>query len=294
MHRHDDDIIAALAEGSIEPDRAAEVEATVLADPEAASALRAQREAIEAARAAGPVLMSAAERSALRGRVADRLGLEAAHPAAATPGRARRRLAAIAVSATALIAVLAITPLVGMLSTGGVGFEFDSATLRSAEQATAGQDDAWDDSESILSSATDDLPGVIGFGEDPESPPGTMVVDTTEDATGATTTKPADAPPLDTAEDGLIDELEILMSLAPGAFSEAVPVDEESACGPEAHSHFDDGSGEPAQVRVAEYVSNAGRMVLVFFMPDDDSGEIHTVTAFDPETCVVVATAPGR
>jgi hypothetical protein len=290
MPEHDNDLIAALADGSLDPDRAAEVEAAILADPDAAAELAAQRAALEAISSAGPVMMSADERSLLHHRVAQTLELEMSEaPIVDSPAPARRSwrpFTVAAASAAALVAVLAAGPLLNMISDGGVGFTFDLAALRSAEQADRAPTDSDDGIDLAHPSATESEQQSIGFGSDPQEPPSTVVVETPPDVETTTIEEEAN---------GLREELETERAQPSTAFLEADTVDDTTVCLHEALAYFEGGDdaleAEGLQIHVVEYTAKGGRQVLVFFYRVPDSEEIHAMAAFDPTGCTTVATA---
>lgn len=295
MPEHDNDLIAALADGSLDPDRAAEVEAALLADPETAAELAAQRAALEAISSAGPVMMSANERSLLHQRVAEVVGLGTPEaPVVESPAPARRLwrpLTVAAASATALVAVLALGPLLNVISDGGVGFTFDLAALRSAEQAERAPVDSEDDTDAVHPSGADSEEQDLGFGSDPQGPPGTVVVETPPDDAEPTTTTSTDTTTIDPDADGLHEELEAERAQPSTAFLEADPVDEATACLDEALAYFEGADGhEDPVLHFLQYTANDGRQVLVFFSRVPDSEEIHTIAAFDPAGCTPLAT----
>ena len=137
MTHFDPDLIAALAEGSLDPDRAADLERAVAADPVAAAELAAQRAALEAVREAAPITLSDAERARLRAGIADQLGIVREPSPRSVPVRRRRiHWPAIAVAAASLVAVVAVVP--GVLRTAGDDAD-RAGTMVLAEEAPTNQ-----------------------------------------------------------------------------------------------------------------------------------------------------------
>jgi hypothetical protein len=133
MTSFDPDLIAALAEGTLPPDRAAALEQEISADPHALAELEAQRTALRAMKAEAPVVMTDSERIRLRSSVAEALGVDRSPtPEPAVPGRRRIHWPAIAVAAASLVAIVAIVP--GVLTTGDDAE--NAATLVLAEDST--------------------------------------------------------------------------------------------------------------------------------------------------------------
>ncbi|MEK7252043.1 MAG: hypothetical protein AAB198_02140, partial [Actinomycetota bacterium] len=132
MHRFDPELVAALAEGTLEAAEAAELEAQIAGDPAALAELAKQRAALAAIRTAGSPRLDAAERSSLRAAVAEQLGLTPSESPSVTRPR-RVAWGAIAVAASALLAIVAFAPVAGLLKTGGGD---DAGDLSFAESAT--------------------------------------------------------------------------------------------------------------------------------------------------------------
>jgi hypothetical protein len=133
MPRYDPDVIAALAEGRLEPKEAATVEREIAADPVAATQLAELRIALEAAAEAARPELTIAERSDLRTAVADALGI--ATPEAVAQSLPRRiPWSSLGIAAAALASLIAVVPVVGLLSTGGAD---DAASLDLAAEAVA-------------------------------------------------------------------------------------------------------------------------------------------------------------
>ena len=142
MTNFDPDLIAALAEGSLDPDRAESLEREIAADPAAAAELAAQRAALAMLRDAPEATLTIDERALLGSNVAEALGVTR-EPATPPPAKERRRVPwpAIAVAGASLVALVAIVPTIGMLSTGGddaADVALPAATVAEDQSADAG------------------------------------------------------------------------------------------------------------------------------------------------------------
>jgi hypothetical protein len=140
MNSFDPELVAALADGTLEATEAAALEARIAADPAASADLADQRAALAAIRGAGAPLLSDHERVFLRATVAAQLGLSPdAAPVAVSARRRRPAWGAIAVAASTLVAVAAFAPMLGQL----LDRETDNGGPLSAEAVTtlAEQDD---------------------------------------------------------------------------------------------------------------------------------------------------------
>lgn len=166
MPRHDPDAIAALAEGRLDPEEAATLEREIAADPIAATQLAELRIALEAAAEAVRPELTVSERSDLRAAVADALGITTPDAVAQTaPGRVP--WGSLGIAAAALAGLIAVVPVVGLLSTDGAN---DIASLDlAAEAATttlAAQVESraavTDETESVVAAAEADDALTIG------------------------------------------------------------------------------------------------------------------------------------
>lgn len=131
MHRYDPEIIAALADGSLDPTRAAELEVQIAADPAASAELAQQRAALSAIHSVAHPRLTDDERTMLRASIARQLHLETAPVVQGAP---RRKVAwgALGVAAATLVALVAAVPIAGLLTTGGD----DGGDLTLAEAVT--------------------------------------------------------------------------------------------------------------------------------------------------------------
>ena len=118
MPRYDPDDIAALAEGRLDPETAAALERDITIDPVAAAELAAQRSALDAVSEATRPELTMSERSDLHSAVADALGITA--PEFEETQRSRRvPWGSLGIAAATLVGLVAVVPLVGLLSTDG-------------------------------------------------------------------------------------------------------------------------------------------------------------------------------
>jgi hypothetical protein len=262
MPDYDPDLIAALAEGLLDHDAAAELERRIATDPEAAAELAAQRAAIAVWRDVEPPLLTPAESSQLHQAVAEALHLDAATPAA----RAHRRTpwAAIAVAAATLVAAAVVLPLT-LFST------HDQTTL----SQLAG--------ENLATT----VPGAREEADDDEGLLGAAGSDTEEMATMEAATPADEAAPQVLSEDqyyatwadlaqDLYSNPELLLAKA---------TDDLDTCRLDAMSVLDDTS-----ISGAEVESQSGT-VIVWFTSSDDT-VIDQLVIFDPDDCTIQARQP--
>jgi hypothetical protein len=204
MTHFDPDLIAALAEGSLEPARAAELERAVAADPVAAAELAAQRAALEAVRGAAPITLSDGERTRLRSSVAEQLGVVRERSPKLAPVRRRRvHWPAIAVATASLVAIVAVVP--GVLRTGDDAER--AGTMVLAEESTVSPEgdarlESADAAATTMAASqpmgSDEVLGTTGETvETPGAEDGATVTTTAPTTTAAaTTTAPALEPAL--------------------------------------------------------------------------------------------------
>jgi hypothetical protein len=293
MHRHEE-LIAALADGSIDPERVAEVEAVVRSDTEAAALLRSHQAALDAVAGAGPALMTAAERTSVRAAVAEALGVEGGVPAiaeTATPVRWR----SFATAAVAVAAFIAFMPLAGMLTPGTVGFDtdFDEA-LRFAERSDAPGDDLAEVSDPILSFGDDG--GTVDDTFDSggaEARGGTVVIEpppaegeetTTTKAATTTTSSPA-------GED--LDILAVLEKEIAGfeeMYDSAEAVEDDGTCVSEARTirSEDPTVSETDALYAFQVTRGDGSTVVVFFLWNAEDAVV-PVAVFDTAACELLS-----
>ena len=282
MHRFDPELVAALAEGTLEAAEAGALEAQIAADPAALADLAKQRAALAAIRTAGSPRLEDLERTTLRAAIAEQLGLAAADSPAAAPTR-RVAWGAIAVAASALVAIVAFAPVVGLLSTGGSD---DAGDLTFGDDATLVADEA-------------DAP--LGASLPPGDDMETEAITTTAPATVATGNNEFTPAAVETGgvERSAADRLSVADDLAllkgdPEALQVlGMPVDETTACLAEATELL--GSAEllffeyPAP---AEDPARAPIVYVVFHLPAADGAEPGTLLAFSPDDCVTPIAIP--
>ena len=157
MPRHDPDVIAALAEGRLDPDEAAALEREISTDPIASAELAAHRIALAAAADAPKPSMSMTERSELRDAVAEALGIGDEEPAVDPTTERRVPWASLGIAAATLAGLMAIVPIAGLLSTGGAD---DAASLELGALAPTSTAAAAADAEMRAGTATEEMAAV--------------------------------------------------------------------------------------------------------------------------------------
>ncbi len=271
MREYDPELIFDLVAGDLPPAEAAALEARIAADPKAAAELLAQRATLSALRQATPARLTAAERTTLHAAVASRLGLE---PGQAPVARTRRAVpwGAIAVAASAIVAIVAVAPMMSLLDRGSDDALTAADGAATTTQAGAAEFDA---------STGGEAPAMAD----------TATVETTATGTGGPTTlatalaERAGEPPA-VAQD--------LMLLA--ADPEAVqvleqPIDEATLCVAEAETYF--GSFGLTYFEYPMETEEAGKSItfLVFHLAAPD-GTTGALVAFDPADCTVPIPVP--
>jgi hypothetical protein len=270
MNSLDPELLAALAEGSLSPAAAAALEARIATNPAALAELGIQRKALAFIRSASAPRLQDEERTALRVGIATQLGLT---PDAVPRPAPRRRVAwgAIAVSASALAAIIALAPVVGLLGDRG---DDDAATV--ADGTTTLEDDAARDAGLLGSSE----PPAAEAGEDPVPLPSTAS-GAQESATTTLATAFAEADRTKFA-----DDLTLLRADPEGLQVVAVPTDETTPCLEEAVAYLGNDTlawfpypyppeEQGAMVATIEYAvfvlgdTSDGTAILVAFAPDD-------------------------
>ncbi len=276
MPRYDPDVIAALAEGRLDPEEAATVEREIAADPVAATQLAELRVALEAAAEAARPELTVSERSDLRAAVADALGITTPE-VAAQPLPRRVPWGSLGIAAAALAGLIAVVPVVGLLSTGGAD---DAATLDLAAEAapttipepSAARSAPTDETESVVAAAeaddaltTGDASGsdAPAFGSSTalpattsSPPPAAVTTQATTSSDGSTTTAAAGA-----AVEQLTAELEVLRSDPEAVTALAGEAIEDHSCWAEDNEIRAD---PPPERFVFEY-ENAALTVIVYF-----------------------------
>ncbi len=188
MSRHDPDAIAALAEGRLDSEEAATLEREISADPVAAAELVAHRTALKEMAEASRYELSTSERLALRSAVADAIGIAVPEPVAERNAR-RVPWGSLGIAASAVVGLIAIVPLVGLLSTGG-GDETAALELPPETSTTAPAPELEEQRSAAVDPAAEtELVAAVGADENDGLMPGG---DTSNDAAtfGSSTTLP--------------------------------------------------------------------------------------------------------
>ncbi|HUG75255.1 MAG TPA: hypothetical protein VMM81_06220 [Acidimicrobiia bacterium] len=299
MMRDFEELIAALAEGTLDDAAAREAEAALARHPDGASALADHRRALAAIRDTGVVSMSLEERQSVREAVAGAIGLGVTETAAVARPFRRSLWPALAGSAAVLVAMLAIVPMLSDLQGDGDGDAAFELTIRTGESVA-------DDAGTLDLTESDP---VLSFGGDPEADNQPLFADgqqsarstvveappETEDTTEApivTTTQPAGqhaetttttlAKSTEMGDPALLDELDEEMQSPSNRFDSAPLADEETDCVDIAAEILPTGTDE--QVFVFAYERDDKPTLLVFFGVDDE-GVVDRLAVLDPDGC---------
>jgi anti-sigma factor RsiW len=263
MPDHDHDLIAALAEGRLDPERAAEAEQAITADPAAAALLAAHRRALGAIAAAPRPALTEAEQADLRTSVAEALGLDLS-PAPAQ--RRRAPWAAISVAAATLAALVAVVPLTGLLSNSGdtnavTAPQFDDADRSGGDTAEIGE-----------------VPATSAFS-----------TETAAEADGieVSTTVAAETIPAAAADPATLEEQLVMLLAEPQdpEQSRLAPTPE-TACGSEAAEHI----GTPLENLLFAELTLSERQAMVFFTVTEGRPEM--AAAFAADGCELLESLP--
>ncbi len=273
MPRYDPDVIAALAEGRLEPKEAAAVEREIAADPVAATQLAELRIALEAAAEAARPELTVAERSDLRAAVADALGI--ATPEAVAHALPRRiPWSSLGIAAAALAGLIAVVPVVGLLSTGGAD---NAASLDLAAEAAATTATA----QLERSAAADETGLVVAAAEADDAP---TIDDAAGDASafGSATTLPAVTTQAATSSEGstkptvAVEGVEQLTAELVVIRSDPAAVDELAVEAVQDHECWvEDGeirADPPPQRYVFEYDNNQLTVIVYFELEEGVAG----------------------
>jgi len=167
MHKHDQDLIAAIAEGTLDAESAAAAAAGLEGCAICSADLKAQQAAIAAIATAPPVAMTAAESAGLRTAVADAIGMQLSPSPVAAPRSRRTPWGAIAVAAASLAGIIAVVPALGLLSggsddastaaTSAVAFDAaeDEASAQTREVGALEEAAGFDDAETASAAPTE-------------------------------------------------------------------------------------------------------------------------------------------
>jgi len=291
MHNHDQDLIAALAEGTLDTAAAAAATADIAGCSICSADLAAQRVAVVAIAGASPVAMTAAESARLRSAVASAIGIESS-PAKVPSARARHTpWGSIAIAAASLAGIIGVVPVLGLLTQGSddgaaattaaaVAFEApgNDAGTQPREEGLLDQAGGLEDTEMAATAPTEsDMAGDI------TTPASAEATETTTTAAMTTIVEAAPAAPLPLAgEDAIRD----LFAAGPEekylAYGEQVDR-AQLACRGAAETEL---GNDPSFVDVPATLDD-GRMVVLY----TDSGWTKLV-AFDAEDCAVALVLP--
>jgi hypothetical protein len=284
MHRHDHELIAAVAEEILAADLAEAAEAEISACAECSAELADQRAALEALQTAAPAVLTDEETVRLRAAVAEAVNLPPA-PVAELPRR-RPSWRAIAVAAASLAGIVAFVPVVGMLTSGDdASVALSTTAAESLEAPTAGADattrDGAADSQASAPEEAD-----LTFGASDEEQVADTALPTTE-AGAATTLAPAVAETLP-APRTLAGEAEIKDVFDAGPPNAAAVVEEpgepiEPTCLAEAEIEL----GE-APLRIDLPATMDDGSTVIIYVDADWS----TLIAFDAADCSPLLTLP--
>lgn len=306
MPRFDPEIIAALADGTIAGERAAALEREIGADPVAAAELRAQRAALAAIGAATTPELTSTERTALRAAVAEQLGLERGETA--EPHRRRTPWGSVAVAAAALLGVIAVVPVVGLLSTDGgddnAGATLPAAALEQTETGAPNDDDGLDLAETsadeppidtthapatsattmAAAGALDDETTVTADGEQRGETTTTAEAATTTTAAPATTVAETVA-----ADDAVAGELSALRGDQEGITTLGFDAGSQSRCYAEAVAAIGP-VPEGGRIVGLEHTFEVGVRLAYFAV--DAAGSIGSAAVLLPDDCTLIALVP--
>jgi anti-sigma factor RsiW len=299
MHEHDTDLIMALAEGTLDPDRAAAAEADLASCPTCTEDLSLQRAALALLSAAPPATMNDIERARIRRTVRSELGI-APVAAAAPPARRYRLFAALAGVAAVLLAFVVVAPGLDLLGgdddgAADVTFALATETTSAGDVAAAPESQAND-----LRAMEDAGDGAMAGGADAATTTAPM----TPTAAPVTTRPPADAGlgyTLWSAEE--LEELPDLTALADELTAagsiEAVVGPRELATDDRIIAAASDprciaaGGGIAPDAEIGYVIGVAGINDVEVFIVAYVEGDFEAVTvvAQDIETCKVLATS---
>lgn len=291
MHKHDQDLIAALAEGTLDTTAAAVATADIAGCSTCSADLAAQRVAITAIAGALPVAMTATESARLRSAVASAIGIEPSATPVPVSRSKRSPWGAIAIAAASLAGIIGVVPVLGLLSQGG---DDSAATTAAAVAIDAPENDATSQQREV--GFLEETAGLEGTEMDSAAPTeadlagGTATPPTAETTSptitaAATTTPIEDAPPTAFALTGE-DAVRELFAAGPKAeyLAYGEQVDRKDlACSGAAESEL---GNEPFYVDVPATLDD-GRMVVLY----TDAGWTKLV-AFDTTDCELALVLP--
>ena len=278
MTRFDSELIAALAEGRHDPTEAEALERAIADEPVAAAELAAQRIALDAIGAEPTPMLTVSERNDRRRRVAADLGL--AREEAPAPPQRRIAWGSIAVAAAAMVGVIAIVPVVGLLTTSGDADDAAAVSLADDGAAVARSDDLQTEA---VPSAPGDTSAVAELTDPTVSSDGGTVTTSAGEDSPTTDAPPATATTHDPAPAAWLSEWrdESADPATAGTATLSTP------CYEQADTHLDDeGADSDVLVESTEY-SEAD---AVAFYLVDAAGDVGEIAAFITETCELIAT----
>lgn len=311
MTRYDPDLIAALAEGTLDPEDAARVEREIADNPAALAELEAQRTALTALSEATDAQLTELERTTMRAAIADALGL-VEHETAASPAAPRRvPWGAVAVAGAALAGLVAVVPVVGLLNTGGddagstetlAGVALSTTTIAAdgavAEAPTVGmlEDSAQSDDRAAFDAGSE-APGddLDAFGSSttvatiPTTtvPPDTSTTTSEGAGEGDSTTSTTAAAP-DPETQAIIDGLTELREDQEAIDDFAEEPTEETQCWVEDTDYR--GGEDPGGRWFFEY--DDGEQIYVVYFLYDEEGAAGPFMVYDSEECEPVIEVP--
>jgi hypothetical protein len=260
MPDFDHDLIAALAEGRLDPSEAAAAERVIAADGEATAALAQHRQALAAMRAAPPATLTDGERERVQMAVAEAIGFDRTTASAASGRRAP--WGAITVAAATLAALVAVVPIAGLLTSDQPDSSAVSLGIAEVDASRTAED-----------AGAEPMAGV----------------DSTIQATDGMSTTPAsgDLEGAPAAPDTDVDEALTALAEDPvGSRYQATSPTAETACADEASDQID---ASPDALEFIE-MTIGDRQVLVFFTIVD--GAVDDAAAYAPADCELLGTLP--
>lgn len=268
MHNHDDALIAALAEGSLDPSQASAAEAAIAPCARCNAELGAQRTALTALASAPPAALRDDERRALRSAVAASLGLEAA-PVAEPARRRPVPWGAVTIAAAALVAIVAVVPLAGLLNTAADSDDAATAlAVTTTDGTAAGVSEVPAQAAELDERAGDLAEESLGEGGEPQ-------VDSTP-TTAVGTPVPA------TAQEVTLTVEELAAALADGRLQPPSSPREEQACAAEAEEELGPGASALSALVLVDGEAGIGYL----------SRDASAAVVFRPEGCRRLAALP--
>ena len=273
MDKHDLDLISALAAGSLPPAEAAALEARFASDPAAVLELAEQRRALAAIGRARRPQLAEGERTALRMAVASRLNLEP--DTAPVPTRRRVPWGAIAVGASALVAIVALAPVVGLIGDGS-GDDAMTAADGGVETTRLG------DTSLEADPANADVPPQVGETVATDAPGGQQ-----ESATTMATYMGTDRAML---YPKVVEDLALLAADPEAVQLLEQPTDLTTTCVAEAEEYF--GEGTPTWFEFSHGTADQDAVTYVVFHLAASDGTTGRLVAFDPANCALPIEVP--